>query len=395
MNMFEEQGMDRQAVIDQFSTLLESDSTYFWGHPVASMSTIPHSLSAEVFSRTLERTAGRLHTFKGSADVEQEVIQMLGDLLQCNSPYGTTTSGGTESNLLAMLAARETRKKKVKRPEVIVPSTGHSSLEKAAWLLGVKLTKTRVDKQYRATPRAIEKAITKNTIGVFATAGTTYLGQIDPMEEIGEIVQERRIPLHVDAAFGGFVIPFLRELGWRSYPFDFEVKGVTSISIDPHKMGLAPIPAGCVIFRYKKHLRAVTKKIPYLRGASATQASILGTRPFASILATWAIMKHLGKAGYRKMVRQCMERTILAKERVEDNPMLSLAIDPVMNVLGIKSKEVPLDIVVKEMGKKGWRLVTSPAPPSMRVVVMPHVSTGALNAFFNDLDVVSTTIPAD
>ncbi|MFX1604199.1 MAG: hypothetical protein ACFFCK_12015, partial [Promethearchaeota archaeon] len=103
----------------------------------------------------------------------------------------------------------------------------------------------------------------------------------------------------------------------------------------------------------------------------------------------------LGRAGYRRIVRDCMDRTMLAKERVEDNPMLSLAIDPIMNILGIKSKEVPLEVVVREMERKGWRMVTSPAPSSIRLVLMPHVSAGALNAFFNDLDRVSTTIPPD
>jgi len=393
--MFEEQGINRETVIQRLNLLLERDSTYFYGHPVASMSTIPHPLSTEILTNTLEKNAGRLHTFKGSAQVENEVIEMLGDLLHLDYPYGTTTSGGTESNLLAMLAAREVMKRRVKKPEIITPRTTHSSVDKAAWLLGVKVVKTRVDKQYRAVPRAIEKAVNKNTIGIFTTAGTTYLGQVDPIDEIGEIASEHKIPLHVDAAFGGFVLPFLREMGWQTDAFDFEVDGVTSVSIDPHKMGLAPIPAGCMIFRLKKHLRSITKKAPYLSGASATQATVLGTRPAAPVLATWAIMKHLGREGYRKIVRDCMNRTMLGKERVDDNPLLSLAVDPVMNILGIESKEVPLDMIVKEMETKGWRMATSPIPPTIRVVVMPHVSTGALNAFFNDLDRASTTIPPD
>ena len=95
------------------------------------------------------------------------------------------------------------------------------------------------------------------------------------------------------------------------------------------------------------------------------------------------------------MVRECMNRTQLGQERVEDNPLLKLAIEPVMNILGIESIEVPLDTIVMEMEKRGWRMATSPLPPSLRLVVMPHVSTGAMNAFFNDLNEVSTTVPAD
>ena len=75
--------------------------------------------------------------------------------------------------------------------------------------------------------------------------------------------------------------------------------------------------------------------------------------------------------------------------------MEALAIDPVMNILGIRSREVPLETVVSSMEQRGWRMATSPLPPTIRMVVMPHVTYGAVNAFFNDLDDVTTTIPAD
>ncbi|MHA2354739.1 MAG: tyrosine decarboxylase MfnA [Candidatus Thorarchaeota archaeon] len=389
-----EQGLDEETVVAELNSYLEKDITYFSGHPIASMSTIPHRLGAEVFSRTMEKNAGRLHTFKGSEKIEHEIIEMIADLVQLKKPYGTTSSGGTESNILAMLAMRES-KKKIKSPEIIAPKTVHSSIEKAAWILGIKLIKTRIDRQYKAVTRHIEKRISKNTIGIIATAGTTYLGQIDPVDEIGIIADDHKVPLHVDAAFGGFVIPFLNDLGLGNHAFDFSINGVTSISVDPHKMGLAPIPAGCLVFRSQRHLNSVTRKAPYLPGASSKQSSILGTRPAASILATWAIMKHLGRVGYRNIVSDCMKRTQLGEERVEDNPLLELAIDPVMNILAIKSIELPIDSVVLKMEKRGWRMATSPLPQSLRLVIMPHVTTGAMNAFFNDLDEVSTTIPAD
>ena len=82
--MFEEQGMDRDKVLESLDTLLADDATYQSGRPVASMSTIPHEIGVEVFSKTLEKNAGRLHTFKGSARVEQEVIAMIGNLLNLN-----------------------------------------------------------------------------------------------------------------------------------------------------------------------------------------------------------------------------------------------------------------------------------------------------------------------
>ena len=206
----DEQGLDDSTVINELNSILDMDITGFSGHPIASMSTIPHQLGAEVFSRTMERNAGRLHSFRSSARIEQEVIEMIADLLQLNKPYGTTSSGGTESNILAMLAMRESMKK-IKKPEIIAPKTVHSSIDKAAWILGIKLVKIGLDKQFKANTRLIENRISENSIGIIATAGTTYLGQIDPIDDIGLIARENRIPLHIDAAFGGFVIPFLDE----------------------------------------------------------------------------------------------------------------------------------------------------------------------------------------
>jgi tyrosine decarboxylase/aspartate 1-decarboxylase len=234
-----------------------------------------------------------------------------------------------------------------------------------------------------------------NTIGVFTSAGTTYLGQVDPIDEISEVTAEKNIPLHVDAAFGGFVIPFLREIGLGDYQFDFSVEGVTSISSDPHKMGFAPIPSGTLLFRSKKLLKSITTKRPYLQGIGSNQATLLETRPAASILATWAVMKHLGRLGYRKIVTECMMRTRNAVERVSLNPLLDLVIQPIMNIVAIKSREVSIEKIMERMERRGWKMASSPKPPSIRLVVMPHVTMGALNAFFNDLDDTSTIIPAD
>ena len=73
--------------------------------------------------------------------------------------------------------------------------------------------------------------------------------------------------------------------------------------------------------------------------------------------------------------------------------LLKLVINPVMNVCGILSREAPLDAVVSMMEMKGWRMATSPLPPSIRLVIMPHITEGTLNAFFNDLDEAASIIP--
>ncbi|NWF95138.1 MAG: tyrosine decarboxylase MfnA [Candidatus Thorarchaeota archaeon] len=387
--MFEERGKPRGLVLEELGRVLQADSTYSSGRPVASMSTTPHDIGVEVFMRAIEKNAARFHTFKGSERIEKELLSMLGELMHLDEAVGTTTSGGTESNVLAMLAAREAAKDRTTRPVVIAPETIHSSVDKAAWLLGVKLVKTRVDREFRAVPEAVMEAITKDTVGIFATAGSTYLGQVDPIPEIAGIAADHSLPLHVDAAFGGFVIPFLRDLGLGEYQFDFAVRGVTSISIDPHKMGLVPVPAGCILFRDADQLKRVTYKVPYLRGESSLQRSILGTRPAGSIIAAWAVMRHLGREGYRRVVAECMRVTMTGAERIERSQSIQLALRPLMNILAIQVKKRPIDKVVDEMETRGWRMAISPNPQSIRVIVMPHVTQSVMTAFLDDLEEIA------
>jgi tyrosine decarboxylase/aspartate 1-decarboxylase len=106
-------------------------------------------------------------------------------------------------------------------------------------------------------------------------------------------------------------------------------------------------------------------------------------------------MKHLGREGYRETVKECMRRTRIARDRINSNPLLRSAIEPVINIIGIKSKEVALDTLMLKLEAKGWSVSTSPFPPTLRLIVMPHVTEGALNAFLNDLDEAATTIPAE
>jgi len=387
--MFEKEGLDAKRVFKELDEILEGDSRYESGRPIASMSSIPHRISSKIMAQHVQRNLGRKHTFRGSAKIEREVIQMIGDLIHLEKPYGTTTSGGTESNILAMLAARETAQ--IDKPEIIAPETVHSSVDKAAWLLGVELVKASVDSQYKAVPEEIEESINNNTVGIFVTAGTTYVGQLDPIDQIGVIAADNGLPLHVDAAFGGFVIPFLEELGLGKHPFGFEVPGVTSVSVDPHKTGLAPIPSGCLLFRKEKHLQAITRNVPYIPFDSRIP-TLLGTRPAAPVIATWAIMKHLGREGYQSIVKECMTVTELAHKRTKENPHLQCAIKPVLNILGITSKKISIDAIVREMEERGWKMGSSPLPESFRMVIVPHVNEGTVDAFFNDVEEITQSI---
>ena len=182
---------------------------------------------------------------------------------------------------MAMRIARNIGRTKIRggTPEVIIPTSAHASFDKAADLLGIRLVRVNLDQEYRVKPSEVKKAITDKTIAIVGIAGTTSLGTIDPIEELSEIALEKNLYLHIDAAFGGMVIPFLERLGYKLPKFDFRNQGVCSITIDPHKMGLAPIPAGGILFKDRTFILENCFEIPYLAGGTYAHPCLLYTSP--------------------------------------------------------------------------------------------------------------------
>ena len=221
-------------------------------------------------------------------------------------------------------------------------------------------------------------------------AGTTGLGVVDPIEELSEVALERGLFLHVDAAFGGFVLPFLTELGYKAPRFGFELPGVSSITVDPHKMGLAPIPAGGIIFRNSDLKKAIAWKVPYLAGGETEQTTFVGTRSGASVVATWALLSHLGREGYRDIVKRCMDLTFRLAEEIRKIPRLDIMTEPTTNVVGIKSDFFNIARLASEIRKLGWAV--SLFPQHIRIVVMPHIREEHLKSFLEDLRKVSSDL---
>jgi tyrosine decarboxylase/aspartate 1-decarboxylase len=223
----------------------------------------------------------------------------------------------------------------------------------------------------------VKSLIDENTIGLVAIAGSTEFGQVDPIKELSDIALEKNIFLHVDAAFGGFVLPFMEE----NYDFDFNLPGVTSIAIDPHKMGLSTIPAGVLLFRDPHQLESLKADTPYL--TVSTQYTLTGTRSGAAVAATYAVMNFLGKEGYRKTVSRCMELTDYLLDKLAGMDVYPL-IEPVMNVVALGVPEC--DLVRSRLAKEfNWQVSITQNPHGLRLVIMPHVSFEMIDSFVTDL----------
>lgn len=367
-------GLSEKQVIAKLKKTRKLDLNYKDGRIFCSMCTKPHPLAAKAHRLFIESNLGDPGLFEGSAQLEKEAVKALSTLLNNENSCGFIVSGGTEANLLALLAARNIAD--AKNPEVVLPKSAHFSFEKICGMLQLKPVYADLDDSFRVNPVSVEKCISNSTVAIVGVAGTPELGVVDPIEKLSEIALSHKVYLHVDAAFGGLVIPFLSN-DWR---FDFSLKGVQSITVDPHKMGLATIPAGGILFREDKILDFIKTKTPYL--TEDGQYTFVGTRTGASAAATWAVFNFLGREGFKKIVDDCLQVTSFLATGLEQNG-LKLVTKPMLNVLAFRSENTKL--LAEKLLSRGWFVSYIPRLDCIRIVVMPHIRKRDATAFLKDL----------
>ena len=367
-----QKGLLEKDVLSILDKARSKDTSY--DKVLSAMCTRPHPIAIKAHMQFIESNLGDFGLFQGTKELEEKVITLIGGLLGDSNACGYITTGGTESNIQALRTARNLSKKK--HSNVIVPSSAHFSFDKIADLLGIEVRKADLDSEFKVDLGSVESLIDDNTSAIVGIAGSTEFGQIDPINELAELAISRDIYLHIDAAFGGFVIPFLD----KKYDFDFSVSGVSSITSDPHKMGLSTIPAGGLLFREESCLLPLEIDTPYL--TIRKQHSLTGTRSGASVAAAYAVMMHLGKEGYIKIVDRCMKMTHRLVDEVQEFGITPL-IDPVMNIVAL---DVPdIDNVRKRLRSRGWFTSITRSPRAMRLVIMPHLNDESLTMFISDL----------
>ena len=380
----DEKPIDKDIILNELLEFHKLDYDYADGRILGSMCTEAHPFAKEVFCKFLDTNLGDPGLFKGTQQIEREVIKSIGELFSIDEPYGHVVTGGTEANLMAIRAARNhARKYKgIVDGEIIIPASAHFSFKKAADMLNLNIVEADLDDNYKIDVDSIKNLISDKTVAIVAIAGTTELGLIDPIEEISEIAYENNIYFHVDAAFGGFSIPFLRNLGYDLPVFDFSLPGVCSITVDPHKMGLAPIPAGGILFREEEYLQVMAVDSPYL--TVKTQSTIVGTRLGASSAATYAVMKYFGKEGYTKLANEMMENTKFFKEGLEELGY-DLVCEPELNIVAFNHPTVETNVIAEKLEELGWKVSVAKCPVSIRIVLMNHIKKTHLKELLEDL----------
>lgn len=335
---------------------------------LTSMCTEPHPKAREAAERFLATNPGDPGTYGTVADLEEEAVELLGTIAGVSDPAGYITSGGTEANIQAVRIARN--RADTDRPNVVAPSSAHFSFRKAAGLLGVEL-RTAPVVDHRADLDAMAELVDSDTVAVVGVAGSTEYGVVDPIPAIAELAADAGALCHVDAAWGGFYLPF------TDHEWHFRHADIDTLTIDPHKAGRAAIPAGGLLARNAALFDELAIDTPYLE--STSQVTLTGTRSGAGVASAVAAMDALWPAGYRDQYDRAMDNA----EWVAD-ALASRGHD----VFGPELPLVAADLSVPmtdDLRDRGWR-VSKTGAGELRIVCMPHVTRSMLRSFVADLD---------
>lgn len=323
-----------------------------------------------------------LRAFPSLAAMEQDIIAIAHELTHApEGAAGGFTTGGTDSITMAVKACRDWAVSRGIDPvgtEIIAPETAHPAFNKAAHLMNLSVVRVPVRADYTADPVAMAAAVTDRTIMMMASAPCFPYGLVDPIPEIAAVAAERGVWMHVDACVGGYFLPFAEQLGVTVPEWDFRVPGVCSISADLHKYGYAPKGASTVLYRSAEMYAHQPFSFDVWPSGVMTTPTLHGTRPGGAIAGAWAVLNHLGHAGFREAAR----KVIAARQAIEAGAA-KLGFHPVgtpkLGLTALANPDKDVMGIADAMFAKGWVSSRTGRPPAIHLMLSPaHV------AFAND-----------
>jgi glutamate decarboxylase len=353
-----------------------------------------------------------------SAEIEQRCIRMLADLF--NAPGETTgarTQGSSEAIMLGALSLkwkwrgrREAAGKSTDRPNLVFGGDVHVVWEKFCRYFDVepRIVPLKPDK-YTIGPEDIEPHVDENTIGVAAVLGTTFTGHADDIRGINDYLvglkheQGLDVPLHVDAASGGFVWPFL----YPDSEWDFRLEQVRSINVSGHKFGLVYPGIGWLVFREKDDLpEELVFYENYLGKRDATFTLNFSTGS-SMVLAQYYNFVRLGHAGYRYVMEimkynartlaaeivGCGDFELIGGEQDEQLPLVAF------KLAGEKPYD-EFDLAAQLAAERGWMVPAYTLPPNaehikiMRVLVKETLGQTLIDTLGSDITQACATLQA-
>ena len=284
---------------------------------------------------------------------------------------GSVTSGGTESCLLAVKTARDLWRVENPdaaadgaRPRLLAPSTAHAAFQKAARLFDLDFDPVPCGPDGAVAAADLISRMGDDVALVVVSAPAYPSGELDPIRAVAAAAKVRGIRCHVDACFGGLVLPWWRDVtAW-----DFRVPGVTSLSADLHKFGYAPKGVSVLLHRGRRQHRAQFFATTRWPGYPVVNPTLLGSRSASPLAAAWAIVQRLGDEGFEELTASIERVAAGIREGVERIPGLVVMGDPVGPAIALVADSgVPLEQRVDphrladELVRHGWRIQHQPA----------------------------------
>jgi sphinganine-1-phosphate aldolase len=349
-----------------------------------------HEVAEQAARLYLHENALNTQAFPSLAAIQREVVGWTASLLNGDDAVaGFLTSGGTESILCAVLAARKRAmaERGVTAPEMVLAETAHAAFHKAADNFGLVVRKAAVKADFTADVDAMAALVNENTVLVVGSAPQYPQGVQDDIPAIAALAKSVDANCHVDACMGGFVLPFAERLGREVQPWDFRVDGVTTISADIHKLGYAPKGVSVILHRTKESRKYQTFVFGDWLGGFYASPNMQGTRSGLPMACAWAVMQHLGVDGYVDLTSQ----TLINADKMRAGIM---AIDGV-RVLGdgwfhliAMAAEPDSGIDMFALGdaliQRGWYHDRQQPPDNLHSTVS-NTNTGVIDDYLTDL----------
>ncbi|WP_417561643.1 pyridoxal phosphate-dependent decarboxylase family protein [Microbacterium sp.] len=377
--------------------------------------------------------------FPSVAAMERDLIGFVRQALHGGRDVvGSVTSGGTESCLLAVKTARDlwrqahpesaarprsaahlgravrpdgaAHPESAARPRLVAPATAHAAFQKAARLFDLEWDPVPCAPDGTVAASDLVARLDADVALVVVSAPAYPSGALDPVRAVATAARDRGIPCHVDACFGGLVLPW-----WPNLPaWDFRVPGVTSISADLHKFGYAPKGVSVLLHRGRRRHRAQFFATTRWPGYPVVNPTLLGSKSASPLAAAWAITQHLGPAGFADLVGAIGRVAAQIRTQVEHIDGLAVMGDPVGPAIALvadtavpAARRVDPHRLADALVGRGWRIQHQPGfvqadgsrlPRSAHLTLTPVLERtlpGFLAALVEASDAVRGRPPAD
>lgn len=373
-----------------------------------------HEVAERAASLYLHENALNTQAFPSLADIQREVVSWTASLLNADAleargdgpAAGFLTSGGTESILCGVLAARERAEAErgITAPEIVVPNTAHAAFHKAAHNFGLTIHSVPVREDFTADVDAMADHVGPNTALVVGSAPQYPHGVQDDIEGIAALAMSVDANCHVDACMGGFVLPFAERLGRNVDPWDFRVDGVTTISADIHKLGYAPKGVSVILHRNKQSRKYQTFVFDGWLGGFYASPNMQGTRSGLPMACAWAVMQHLGIDGYVDLTRQTLANADAMRAGIAAIDGITVLGDGELHLVAMaadpEAPGEPIDMFAlgDTLLDRGWYHDRQTPPDNLHSTVS-NTNTGAIDSYLIDLaecvDTIRGTSAAD